>query len=231
MLPADIVVSSAASLLHLPEMMESKARAAGVGYLTFPLISAVTVAFAVFVLYRLGFSSAQSLTGGLALFFGTSLFPYTQIYQENSSLLLFDLLGMYGVLSWFDTRMNSYLVIAGAALGMSILTRLPSVFDLAAVTAFGLLVAIIGIPDRRSNLRDFCVSFAKCMIPFIIIAVVVDRIYQFDRFGTWTDTYVNRFASQVLSLYPELPPNWPWTYPFWRGVSHTIFAGTFSLHV
>ena len=78
MLPADIVVSSAASLLHVPATVEPKLRQAGVGYLIFPLISATIVAFAVLVLSRLGFSRGQSLTGGLALLFCTSLLPYTR---------------------------------------------------------------------------------------------------------------------------------------------------------
>ena len=218
MLPADIVVSTIISPFHLSKRVESKVRQAGVGYLTFPIISATAVAVAVLLLGRIGFSSGQSLTGGLALFFCTSLFAYTQIHQENSCLLLFDLLALYGVTSWLVTRIDSYLMIAGAALGMSILTRLPSVFDLAAVTAFGLLIAIVDTKGRRGALNEFSVSFGKYAVPFVLMAVIADRTYQFLRFGTWTDTYVSRFAHQVLSINPELPPNWPWTYPFWHGV-------------
>lgn len=161
MLPADIVVSTIFSPLCLSKRVESKVREAGVGYLTFPVISATVVAVAVLLLGRIGFSCGQSLAGGLTLFFCTSLFPYTQIHQENSCLLLFDLLALYGVTSWFVTRANSYLMIAGAALGISILTRLPSVFDLAAVTAFELLIGLIGTKDRRGALNEFSVSFGK----------------------------------------------------------------------
>src|SRR5262249_20130129 len=110
MLPADMIISAAISPLHLPEVVEAKVRTAAVGYLIFPLVSATSVVVAALLLVRLGFSIGQSLIGSLALFFGTSLFPYTQIHQENSYLLLLDLLSLYGVLTWLRTRITSYLL-------------------------------------------------------------------------------------------------------------------------
>jgi hypothetical protein len=218
MLPADVVASAAVSFLALPESVRPKVREALVGYLTFPVISAAALAVAVLVLRRLEFSGGQSMAGGIALFFGTSLFPYTQIHQENSCLVLLDLIGFYGVLSWATTRTGSYLAMTGAALGLSILMRLTSMLDLAAITAFLLLVSPVANGDGKYRTHNLISDFGKYVVPFVALAFAIDRTYQFYRFGTWTDTYVDRFAHQVLAVHPGLPQNWPWVYPFWDGV-------------
>ena len=218
MLPADIAASAVVSFLALPETLAGKVRTALVGYLTFPLISAAAVAFGVLVLRRLGFSDGQSIAGGIALFFCTSLFPYTQIHQENSCALLLILISFYGVLSWLKTGTGPYLMMTGAALGLSILMRLTAVFDLGAVVAFAVLLSLVEARDAKHSYRSVIVAFGKYVIPFLIMAVAIDRIYQFDRFGTWTDTYQDRRELQQLALHPEMPPNWPWTTPFWDGV-------------
>jgi len=218
MLPADVATSAAASFLALPKPLAHKVRQAGVGYITFPLISAAVVAFAILILRRLGFSDGQSLAGGIAIFFCTSLFHYTQNHQENSCLLLLALISFYGVLSWWKTGTAAYLMMSGAALGLSILIRLTSVFDLAAVSTFAVVLSPVEAGDPKHSYRSVIVAFGKYVMPFVIIALAIDRIYQFERFGTWTDTYQDRKVLQRLALQPDLPPNWPWITPFWSGV-------------
>ena len=219
MLPADIAASAVVSFLALPETLARKVRAALVGYLTFPLISAAAVAFGVLVLRRLGFSDGQSIAGGIALFFCTSLFPYTQIHQENSCALLLILISFYGVLSWLKTGSGPYLMMTGAALGLSILMRLTAVFDLGAVVAFAVLLSLVEARDAKHSYRSVIVAFGKYMIPFLIVAFAIDRIYQFDRFGTWTDTYLDRRVLQQLALHPERRQiGRGWLNQFWNGV-------------
>jgi hypothetical protein len=218
MLPADIAASAVVSFLALPEALANKVRPALVGYLTFPLISAAAVAFGVLVLRRLGFSDGQSIAGGIALFFCTSLFPYTQIHQENSAALLLILISFYGVLSWLKTGTGPYLMMTGAALGLSILMRLTAVFDLGAVVAFAVILSLVEARDAKHSYRSIIAAFGKYVIPFLIVALAIDRIYQFERFGTWTDTYQDRRDFQQLALHPETSPNWPWINPFWNGV-------------
>jgi hypothetical protein len=215
MLPADIASSAAVYLMDIPKTVASKVRAASVGYLTFPLISAAAVVFGVLVLRRLGFSDGQSIAGGIALFFCTSLFPYTQIHQENSCALLLILIGFYGVLSWLKTGTGPYLMMTGAALGLSILMRLTAVFDLGAVAAFAVILSLVEARDAKHSYRSVIVAFGKYVIPFLIVALAIDRIYQFDRFGTWTDTYQDRRGLQRSALHPETPPDWPRINPFW----------------
>jgi hypothetical protein len=216
MLPADIAASSVVS--SLPETLANKLRPALVGYLTFPLVSAAAVAFGVLVLRRLGFSEGQSIAGGIALFFCTSLFPYTQIHQENSCALLLILISFYGVLSWLKTGTGPYLMMTGAALGLSILMRLTAVLDLGAVVAFAVILALVEARDAKHSYRSIIADFGKYVLPFLVVAFAIDRIYQFDRFGTWTDTYLDRRELQQLILHPGTPANWPWINPFWDGV-------------
>jgi hypothetical protein len=214
MLPADVAASAVVSFLALPETLANKVRAALVGYLTFPLISAAAVVFGVLVLRRLGFSDGQSMAGGIALFFCTSLFPYTQIHQENSCALLLILISFYGVLSWLKTGIGPYLMMTGAALGLSILMRLTAVLDLGAVVAFAVILSLAEARDAKHSYRSVIVAFTKYVMPFLIMAVAIDRIYQFDRFGTWTDTYSDRRGLHRAALRgpPPGPPD------LWDGV-------------
>src|SRR5262249_9318341 len=129
--------------------------------------------------------------------FCTSLFPYTQIHQENSAALLLILISFYGVLSWLKTGTGPYLMMTGAALGLSILMRLTAVFDLGAVVAFAVILSLVEARDAKHSYRNIIIAFGKYVIPFLIMAVAIDRIYQFERFGTWTDTYQDRRALQA----------------------------------
>ena len=108
--------------------------------------------------------------------------------------------------------------MTGAALGLSILMRLTAVFDLGAVVAFAVILSLVEARDAKHSYRSVIAAFGKYVIPFLIMAFAIDRIYQFDRFGTWTDTYLDRRELQQLALHPETPPNWPWINPFWDGV-------------
>jgi hypothetical protein len=115
-------------------------------------------------------------------------------------------------------------MMTGAALGLSILMRLTAVFDLGAVVAFAVILSLVEGRDAKHSSRSVIAAFGKYVIPFLILALAIDRIYQFDRFGTWTDTYLDRRELQQLSLHPETPPNWPWINPLWDGVYLLLFS-------
>ena len=50
------------------------------------------------------------------------------------------------------------------------------------------------------------------------------RLYQFYRFGSFTNTYLSLFAKEQRLIDPTLPPNFPWTTPFHEGVLGALFA-------
>jgi len=52
---------------------------------------------------------------------------------------------------------------------------------------------------------------------------LIDRAYQFYRFGSFTNTYVSIFARETRQLDPTLPANFPWSSPFHSGFFGAIF--------
>jgi hypothetical protein len=57
----------------------------------------------------------------------------------------------------------------------------------------------------------------KTALPIYVFFFFIDRLYQFYRFGSWTNTYVHYFAVEHRMLDPTLPANYPWTTPFYKG--------------
>jgi hypothetical protein len=53
---------------------------------------------------------------------------------------------------------------------------------------------------------------------------LLDRLYQFYRFGTWTDTYVRYFTIEHRLQDPTLPPNYPFETPFHVGFFGPLFT-------
>jgi len=51
----------------------------------------------------------------------------------------------------------------------------------------------------------------------------MDRVYQYLRFGSFTNTYVSVFAREWRQLDPSLPANFPWTTPFHVGMFSPLF--------
>jgi hypothetical protein len=57
-------------------------------------------------------------------------------------------------------------------------------------------------------------SYAKTAFPVYVFFFLLDRLYQFYRFGTWFDTYVRYFTIEHRLQDPTLPPNYPFETPF-----------------
>ena len=67
--------------------------------------------------------------------------------------------------------------------------------------------------------------FAYCRIaaPVYAFFLLVDRAYQFYRFGSFTNTYVSIFAREYRQRDPSLPANFPWSTPFHTGFLGALF--------
>jgi hypothetical protein len=48
-------------------------------------------------------------------------------------------------------------------------------------------------------------------------------LYQFYRFGSFTNTYVSLVAKEAIARNPRLPANYPWTAPWHRGFLGALF--------
>src|SRR5207245_11700804 len=57
-------------------------------------------------------------------------------------------------------------------------------------------------------------TYIRVAVPVYALFGIIDRLYQFYRFGSFTNTYVTIFAQEYHRLDPSLPPNYPWETPF-----------------
>src|SRR5713226_7234086 len=186
------------------------------------LISVLTALICLRLLDRLGFNVAQSVAGVLALLFCTTHLHYTQNMMENNYIMLLTLAGFSFQYEWLRTGSNRALFWGCAALGLSLLTRLTTGLDLMAGGVFILLVLWLERVPGRELWHRF-VAYCKIAAPVYAFFVFVDRLYQFYRFGSFTNTYVSLFAKEQRAMDPTLPANFPWSTPFLEGVLGPLF--------
>ncbi len=208
LLPIDLVCShivrAAASRYRLDRAARTKFRVLLASLILASLTSAAAIAAALAALGALGLSPPEALAGALTLLFGTTFFHYMQNSQENNLLLALFLTSLWCALRWLDRRHPGWAIAAALASGFSLITRLPCLLDAAVIAAVVLLAA------RRASVRFFAV-FA----PSYLFFVVLDRWYQWERFGSVWTTYMGLQNLQRHS--PGAPAAFPFGYPFWHG--------------
>jgi hypothetical protein len=223
MLPADLVGTFISRWNIFSTYEDDPAvRSIVVSYSTNILIAVLTVLIAFRFLRQLQFSVREVTLGVLALLFCTTHLHYTQNMMENNYIMLLTLTGFSFQYEWLRTSSKKALFIGSVALGLNLLTRLTTGLDLIAGGAF--LLAVLWFERVRgrvlwSRLLDYC----KVAAPVYAFFLAADRIYQFCRFGSFTNTYVSLFAVEQRLQDPTLPPNFPWTTPFIDGVLGPLF--------
>ena len=180
------------------------------------LLSVLTALVCFRFLQLLGFSVPHSLAGVLALLFCTTHLHYTQNTMENNYICLLTLTGFCFQFEWLRLGSTKALLIGSAAFGLNLLTRLTTGLDLLCAGVFLLLVLCFERAQKREYWRRV-VAYVKTALPVYVFFFLMDRVYQFYRFGSWTNTYVHYFATEHRRLDPTLPANYPWTTPFYRG--------------
>src|SRR5579864_8867314 len=195
MLPADLVGTW---LAHLPVFSEygddPAVRSIVVSYTTNILLT-VLVAFR--LLRHLRFSEKESIAGVLALLFCTTHLHYTQNMMENNYIMLLTLVGFSFQYGWLRTSSRRALFIGSAAFGLNLLTRLTTGLDMIAGGIF-LLALLWSDGIRGRDLWQRCLAYARIVAPVYIFFLLLDRLYQFYRFGSFTNTYVSVFAREHL---------------------------------
>jgi hypothetical protein len=58
------------------------------------------------------------------------------------------------------------------------------------------------------------IAYLKIALPIYLLFLFLDRLYQFHRFGSWTNTYVHYFTIEHRLQDPTLPAKYPWETPF-----------------
>ena len=218
MLPADIVGSYIEKLAIFADYRgnDPTVRNIFVTYTTNILLSVLTALVCFRFLQLLGFTVSQSTSGVLALLFCTTHLHYTQNMMENNYICLLTLTGFSYQYEWLRSGSKKALLIGSAAFGLNLLTRLTSAVDL----FFGGVFLLLVLWFERAGKEEFwrkLVTYAKISLPVYAFFLLIDRLYQFARFGTWTDTYVHYFALEHRLHDPTLRAKYPWETPFHVG--------------
>ncbi len=194
-----------------------------VTYLTQIFITVLTALVCFKLLRQFSFSVNQSIAGVLAFLLATTHLHYTQNMMENNYICLLTLAGFAFEYEWLKTGSRRALVIGTGAFGLNLLTRLTTGLDLLAGVFFVLLVFWFeGV--RGHALWNRCREYAAIAFPVFCFFGFLDRLYQFNRFGSFTNTYVSLVAKETIARDPSLPANYPWTTPFHKGLMGALFA-------
>jgi len=223
MLPADLVSTWIARWNIFSGYGDDPAvRSIIVSYSTNILLNVLTALVAFRLLLQLQFGVRESVLGVLALMLCTTHLHYTQNMMENNYIMLLTLTGFSFQYEWLRTGSRRALFWGSAALGLNLLTRLTTGLDLIAGGIFVLCVLWFeGVQGRelRKRLLDYC----KLAAPVYALFLLADRVYQFYRFASFTNTYVSLFAKEQRLADPTLPANFPWSTPFYQGVLGPLF--------
>ncbi|MGA7078957.1 MAG: hypothetical protein WBQ43_20240 [Terriglobales bacterium] len=224
MLPADLLGTWIAhwSVFSSYGGEDPAVRSIVVSYGTNILVNVLTALIAFRLLRQLRFGMKESVVGVLALMFCTTHLHYTQNMMENNYIMLLTLTGLSFQYEWLRTDSRRALFLGSCALGLNLLTRLTTGLDLIAAGVFLLLVLCFeGLRGR--GLWQRLVAYCKVAAPVYLFFFLADRVYQFYRYGSFTNTYVTVFAREFRQQDPTLPANFPWSTPFHVGFLSPLF--------
>ena len=193
-----------------------------VSYSTSILVNVLTALVSFRLLRQLRFSVREAVLGVLALMFCTTHLHYTQNLMENNYIMLLALAGFSFQYEWLRTGSKGVLFAGCAAFGLNLLTRLTTGLDIIGAGIFLLLVLWWERVRGRELWQRFA-AYCKIAAPVYGFFFLVDRLYQFYRFGSFTNNYLSVFGKEQKMLDPTLPANFPWTNPFHRGFLDALF--------
>ena len=225
MLPADIVGTYVERLPVFKSYNgnDPSVRDIIVSYSTSILLTVLTALVCFRFLRQLGFSVRQSTAGVLALLLATTHLHYTQNLMENNYIFLLTLTGFSYQFEWVQTGNRHALLVGSGALGLNLLTRITTGMDVLAAGLFVLLVLWF----TGSRGRDFwskCRTYVANALPVYVFFGLLDRLYQFYRFGSFFNTYISVVAQEARQRDPSLPANYPFDTPLHVGVFGALFT-------
>jgi hypothetical protein len=194
-----------------------------VSYSTNILLNVLTALVCFHFLTLLKFTKPQAVAGVLALLLCTTHLHYTQNMMENNYILLLTMAGFTYQYEWLLTGERRALLIGSAGFGLNLLTRLTAGMDLLAGGMFLVLVLVFAREPAVSIWRRVR-TYIGTVLPIYAVFLLIDRLYQYYRFGSFLNTYVAIFAQQQRRLNPSLPANYPFETPFHVGFLGALFA-------
>ena len=236
MLPADLVGSAASGLPswrdYVQDQNDPAIRSIVVSVSTNILINVLTALAAFHLLSLLSFSVGESVAGTLGLLCATTHLHYAQNMQENNYILLLTISGFALQYQWLKTGDRRVLFWGSAALGLNLLTRVTTALDMFGAACFILLAGVFANRDKQSGDMGGAVSvggYLRGALPVYAAFLLIDRVYQYIRFGSWTNTYVAIFAREQRQMDPTLPANFPFNRGFFEGGLHSGILGPFFM--
>jgi hypothetical protein len=225
MLPSDVLGTYLDNLPMFAEYQgtDPTVRDIVVSYSTNILVCMLTCLVCFRLLGLLHFTVNQRIAGVLALLFGTTFLHYTQNMTENNYIALLTVSGLTFQYDWLCSGKRWALVVGSAALGANLLTRLTTGMDLLAVCLFLLFTAWL-TNVRGSELRSRAIRYVKIAFPIYGVFLLIDRAYQYVRFGSFFNTYAQLFGQEWKRLDPSLPAAFPFETPFRVGFFGALFT-------
>src|SRR5271170_7950429 len=228
MLPADLAGSAVSHLPFWSSYVSSETdpaiRSIVVSMSTNILVNVFTALAAFRLLGLLGFSTRESIAGTLSLLCATTHLHYAQNMTENNYILLLTITGFALQYRWLTTGSRRALLWDSTALGLNLLTRLTTALDIAGVGCFLLLVLVF---TRREGKLQAVRTYLFNAVPIYAVFLLIDRVYQFVRFGSWTNTYVDIFAREQRQMNPALPISFPFNGTWFHGGVDSGIIGPF----
>ncbi len=223
MLPADLLGTRIAHWHMFADYEDDPAvRSIVVSYSTNILVNLLTALIALRLLRQLGFDQKQAIAGVLALLFCTTHLHYTQNMMENNFIMLLTLVGFSYQYEWLRTGSASALFWGSAALGFNLLTRVTTGIDLIAAGIF-LLIVLWFEHNLDRTLWHRLFTYVKVAFPVYAVCFLIERLYSWYRFGSFTQTYLPIFTREMRAQDPSLPANFPWSTPLHVGVYGALF--------
>ncbi len=225
MLPADVVGTFAERLPVFANYngTDPSVRNIIVSYSTNILLSVLTSLVCFRFLRQLGFGVKHNVVGVLALLLATTHLHYTQNMMENNYIFLLTLTGFCYQYEWLRSDNRRALLIGSAAFGLNLLTRLTTGMDLMAGAAFILLVLWFESIRGRSLWKRYRTYIANAL-PVYIFFGLIDRLYQYYRFGSFFNTYMSIVGREARQRDPTLSTRYPFETPFHVGFFGALFA-------
>jgi hypothetical protein len=187
-----------------------------VSYSTNILLAVLTSLVCFRFLRQLNFGIKQAVAGVLALLVLTTHLHYTQNLMENNYICLLTLAGLSYQYEWLRTGNRRALLIGSAAFGLNLLTRLTTGMDLLAGALF--IVLVLWLEGTRGwPLWIRCRAYLATALPVYAFFGMLDRLYQFYRFGSFFNTYMSLTAREMLQRHPDWSPKYPFETPFHIG--------------
>ena len=187
-----------------------------VTYSTNTLICLLSAVLCFQFLQRLRFRVNEAMAGALCLVFATTFLHYTQNMMENNLIFLLTLAGFSFQYEWATTENTRALLIGSSSLAANLVVRLTTGLDLFAVSAFVLLVSIRQTGQRLIWLRTR--TYLRIAMPCYLAGMLIDRLYQYQRFGSIRGTYISRVWIEWRKINPSLSPDFPWITPLREGI-------------